>query len=379
MIFRIIIFIFSICSFLACRSVQDEDGIHFIKGEKISFKVNDFASSNPGMGSLYASDSGEYLFLYNHVLKNLQISEFPSNRLKLNIPLEFGNEKRIKKFTGGTLLGKDSIFVTFYPPAFGMINLKGELVFEDKLSSGDFLVTHIGNGNKTPLFLSGSSLYGSQPYLMGHHKMNKEDVQKQSLVYSYDFGSKTSQWHNVTYAKDYWDGGKKLSYYSWAKREDLIYIAPYYDHEIQVFDTKTNSVSNRKRVASRHVQKFELVNKMPGSPEEAYINTLEHGQYEAFLYDQYRDVFYRVFFPPFEIEENYTQTQLNLMERSRPLVGVMVLDKDLNLIAEHVFDKFEVHPHFLLSEKGLYVSTNNMNRDDFSDDYASYQLMELGH
>lgn len=375
---RKISYLFLGISFFSCEGTDNAyQGVHIGKGEKVSFQVNNLASTNPAMGDLYASDSGEYLFLYNHVLKNLQISEFPSNELRLNIPLEFESEKRAKQFTGATLVGKDSIFVTFYPPAIGMINFKGELLFEEKLIGGDFQISHIGNGTQIPIFLNGSSLYGAQPFLIDHHRMSKEDVQRQQLVYSYDLGAKTSQWHNVTYAKDYWDGGKKLSYYSWAKRGDLIYISPFYDHEIQVFDTKTNTVIVKKQVPSSHVRRFNVVNEMPGSPDEALTHRLENGQYETFLYDKYRDVFYRMFFPPFEIEENYTYAQLNLMERSRPLVGIMVLDKDLNLIAEHVFDKFEVHPHFLVSQKGLYVSTNNMNRDDFSDDYASYQLMEL--
>jgi len=59
------------------------------------------------------------------------------------------------------------------------------------------------------------------------------------------------------------------------------------------------------------------------------------------------------------------------------LVGIMVLDKDLNVLSEHVFDNWEVHTQYLVGKKGLYVSTNNMYRDDFSDDYASYQLMVL--
>jgi len=69
--------------------------------------------------------------------------------------------------------------------------------------------------------------------------------------------------------------------------------------------------------------------------------------------------------------------QLRLMERSRQSVGIMVLDKDLNVLSEYVFDHWEVHPQFLVGRKGLYVSTNNMYRDDFSDDFSSYQLMEL--
>jgi len=370
-------YLFMMCFFLfSCGQIQKE-GRQFIKGETISFPVNDMASSNPAMSDLYESDTGEHLFLYNHIIKKLQISEFPSNKLKLNIPLEFENEKRARKFTGGTMISRDSIFVTFYPPGIGIMDFKGDLLVDDKVGKESYNVSHIGNGSGIPMFLVEGRVYGAQPFLMDHHRMKKEDIQRQHLVYSYDLASKEFQWHDVFYSSNYWEEGKKLSNYSWAMREDKIYIAPYYDHEIQVFDPRTNAVVEKKEVKSHYVGKFKYVNELPGSPEEAVIGTLQSNQYENFLYDKYRDVFYRIFFPPFEIDQEYGIEELRQMERSRPLVGIMLLDKDLNLLSEHVFDKFEVHPQFLVGKKGLYVSTNNVNRDDFSDDNSSYQLMVL--
>ncbi|GHB33161.1 hypothetical protein [Mongoliitalea lutea] len=65
------------------------------------------------------------------------------------------------------------------------------------------------------------------------------------------------------------------------------------------------------------------------------------------------------------------------MERSRPLKEIMVLDKELNVLAEHLFEAFGVHSsdNFLVGKVGLYVSTNNMSRDDFSDEVMSYKLL----
>lgn len=353
---------------------------------KISLAANtlkistiDFASSNPGMIKIFDSDSGEHVMIYNHVIKKLQISSFPEGKLKLNIPLEFDNEKRSRRFTGGTLIGNDSIFVTFYPPALGMINFDGELLWERSLPQGNYAVSHIGNGSMIPLFTSYGRVYGAQPFLMDHHRMSTSDIQKQSLVYSASLTNDEAAWHEVYYALDYWEQGKKLSYFSWAKRADLIYIAPFYDHSIQVFDTKTNQIVATKEVKSKHVEKFNIVNELPANTDKAIIETLQSDQYETFLYDPYRDVFYRIFLPGYPIEKAFNTDQLRLMERSRPLTGIMVLDKELNILAEHLFKPFEVHSsdNFLVGKAGLYVSTNNMNRDDFSDEVMSYKLLTL--
>ena len=58
---------------------------------------------------------------------------------------------------------------------------------------------------------------------------------------------------------------------------------------------------------------------------------------------------------------------------------IMVLDKELNIMTKHLFEPFEVHSsdNFLVGKAGLYVSTKNMNRNDFSDEVMSYRLLKL--
>ncbi|WP_236613199.1 MULTISPECIES: DUF4221 family protein [Rhodonellum] len=373
------IHIFIVWAFFSCGQGQNKEFVLETGNLEFSIPINDLASSNPGMISIYDSDSGEHVMIYNHVIKKLQISEFPSGKLKLNIPLEFENEKRNKRFTGGTLIARDSIFVTFFPPSIGMINFEGALMYEEKLPDANYSVSHIGNGSMIPLFKSHGRIYGAQPFLMDHHRMTQEDIQKQQLVYSVSLEGDSSAWHDVFYDAAYWDQGKKLSYFSWAKRGSLIYISPFYDHQIQVFDTKTNKIVEVKEVKSKHVEKFNIVNELPGNEDESVMATLESSQYETFLYDKYRDIFYRMILPAFPSDQKYDIEKLRLMERSRPVTGIMVLDHELNVLTEHIFGPYEIHSsdNFLVGKDGLYVSTNNMNRPDFSDDQMRYKLLKF--
>lgn len=331
------------------------------------------------MIQLVDTDSGEYIFLYNHVIKKLQISEFPSGKLVLNIPLEFDEEKRVRRFTGATLISKDTIGVTFYPPAIGLINFSGDLIKFEPLNEESFNVSHIGNGSFTPLFKEKNEIFGAQPFLMNHHQMEKSDIQKQHLLYSFNLNSNSFRWQPVFYGENYWDNGKKLSYFAWAKRENKIYLSPFYDHEIQVYDLDTKKVILKDGVKSKYVNEFNIVNELPSNAEESILNTIGNDQYETFLYDKYRDIFYRIFLPGYNPSEKHTIEELRILERSRPFTGIMVLDKDLNPILEHIFEKFEVHSsdNFLVGRNGLYVSTNNMNRDDFTEDYFKYKLLKI--
>ncbi|MDO9552337.1 hypothetical protein [Rhodonellum sp.] len=207
---RTSIHIFIVWVFFSCGQGEKKGFKFQLSDLELAIPINEWASSNPGMIIIYDSDSGEHIMIYNHVIKKLQISEFPSGKLKLNIPLEFENEKRNKRFTGGTLIAKDSIFVTFFPPSIGMINFEGELMFEEKLPDANYSVSHIGNGSMIPLFKSNGIIYGAQPFLMDHHRMTQEDIQKQQLVYSISLDEDISAWHDVFYDAAYW--GQEKNY-----------------------------------------------------------------------------------------------------------------------------------------------------------------------
>jgi len=60
----------------------------------------------------------------------------------------------------------------------------------------------------------------------------------------------------------------------------------------------------------------------------------------------------------------------------------MVLDSELNIIGEHIFDKFQVYStnnHFV-GEKGLYISANNPFNPEYDEDMLRYLIFtpELG-
>lgn len=361
------------------RTPEKQHDIILEKIEEISFPATGFVSINPGVIYLIESDSGDYLFVYNHVPKTFQYLKFPSGELIYETPLYFDGPHNVQGFTGGRPIGQDSIWITFYPPAIGLINFKGELLSKKKIDNDLFRVTTLGTGSQTPLIRHGTKIFGAQPYFMNHHGMDKKDIEKHQLIYSYDYLSDSAQWYDVFYPKDYWDLGKKLTYYSWAEREGKIYIAPYYDHEMQVFDMATEAVAFKKQVKSSTINRFNHVNVLPASPHEAIINTLKSDRYGGLYYDQYRDVFYRIFIPGFEPNENASLEELRHLDKSRKRWGIMVLDKDLNILAEHFFKDFEAYPdaNFLVGRKGLYVSMNNLFHPGYEEDRFRHMLMTL--
>jgi len=247
------------------------------------------------------------------------------------------------------------------------------------IPDGLFPVSSVGVNSETPLIQHAGKIFGAQPFFMNHHGMRKEDIKKHQLIYSYDIIKDSIQWHDVFYPEDYWDKGKKLSLFFWSEREGEIYIAPSYDHEIQVFDLSSTTIVGRKQVKASQINSFDYVNDFPSGGNEGMINNLKYDRYGFLLYDKYRDVFYRFFLPGIELEDDFPSDKLSQWDNSKPYTGIMILDTDLNIIGEHMFDKFEVHSsfNFLVGKKGLYVSQNNLNHPDYDEDRFRYILLEL--
>ncbi|WP_194778674.1 DUF4221 family protein, partial [Pararhodonellum marinum] len=204
-------------------------------------------------------------------------------------------------------------------------------------------------------------------------------IRKHQLIYSYDMVKDSIAWYDVFYADDYWDKGKKLTDYSWAISNDKIILAPLYDHEMQVFDIPSGQVIDRKTVKSSAINNFDFVNSLPSGINEGLKNDLKYDRYNTLIYDPYRRVFYRFYDQGFELEEDYPVEKISSMDLSRPYLGVLILDEDLNPIGEHKFQKNEVYTfsnHFV-GEKGLYISTNNLFNEDFSEDSFRYAVFSL--
>ncbi|GMQ30743.1 hypothetical protein [Algoriphagus confluentis] len=56
----------------------------------------------------------------------------------------------------------------------------------------------------------------------------------------------------------------------------------------------------------------------------------------------------------------------------------MVLNQNLEILGENLFENFQIEPwNYFVGKKGLYVSTNNPNRDDFDENFLRYDIMRF--
>jgi hypothetical protein len=363
----------------ACEPEKKSTSFTLEKVEEISIPIRDCTYMNPANARLLETDSGTFLFAYNHVEKKLHFIDFTNGRVIHKVPLAQDGPDNLSRAMGTTLSGLDSIWVTFIPPAVALINFNGEVKFREKIPNQGVELMGIYTPGSRPILKYGNELFGPQPYFMDFQNMDKSDIFKHELLFSMNLESRKFDWHEVYYAEDFWDAGKKISDYSWAMRDGKIYIAPLHDHEIIVYDVVDREIITRKQVKSQLVNRFQFANELIWDRKEAIKTRLAYDHYGDLIYDGYRDVFYRISLPGVEANDDSTEEELWAQYRSKPMVGIMVLDSNLSLLGEHLFEDYEIHSSgsFLVGTKGLYISINNENHPEFDEDHFRYQVVKF--
>jgi hypothetical protein len=145
--------------------------------------------------------------------------------------------------------------------------------------------------------------------------------------------------------------------------DENIYVAPP-DHEhVELVKVKSN-----------YIDKVKLL--------DDYGNvTLEDGcenpNYGNMLYDEYRDVFYRIAYPQTELERKDIRA-IDLLRYGRKNFSIIILDKDLNIIGETMFPDYTYNSTVMfIREDGLYISNSHFMNPEYSDDVLSFRRFDL--
>jgi len=359
----------------SCTKTEENQAIRF-KMDHISLSLSETVPVNPWYVQLIESDSGEYVFLYNHFKSQFQFLDLNSGSIAYEIRIQTEGDHGIRGLNMGSILGEDSLWFTNRPSGLGLLNFSGEVMLRKPIVDESQAGILVDSNFDRRLYKHKNKIFGNQALFMDHHRMDKNSIKTQRLVFSYDIKVDSVAWYNVFYKDSYWEDGKKPSGFSWTERNGKLYIAPYHDHEVQVFDLEAETVVDSREVKSNYVNKFNFVNELP-PPGEGLKNRFASDRYSTILYDKYRDIFYRLFLPSFdpgELDKAYNPMDLEI---SRPVIGIMVLDSELKVIGELLIEDFQIfssHNHFV-GKKGLYLSNNNLFNAAYNEDEMRYLIL----
>src|SRR5690606_13955980 len=238
-------------------------------------------------------------------------------------------------------------------------------------------VNYISSTSEIPFLFEGKTVFGAQPFFRNFFDMTASDPGKYSHIYRIDMASDSpeAEWLPVSNPEDSWKEGKKVSKFTWADRGDSIVVSPYNDHRLWIISKSQKQSIALKEAKAPGVNRFHVIKDMP-SEDQGILEELESDRYELLLYDPYRKLFYRFYFVG--IDANDFAIHYRNLYSNRPKLGVLVLDSNLDILGHHLFGTHEAEPwNYFVGRKGLYVSTNNPNRDDFDENFLRYDVIQF--
>ncbi len=140
--------------------------------------------------------------------------------------------------------------------------------------------------------------------------------------------------------------------------------------DVFVFDNTGNYDMYPLRSLS-HAKKVRINN------EYSYINAIRSPSYMSIKYDPWRDVFYRIFYPGYEVQNNKDEDYYHSLVETPPLFSVIIIDSNFRIIGETTmpFQHYDPHSNFITKE-GLFFGLH-VNHPEFDPDYLSFARFSL--
>ena len=145
----------------------------------------------------------------------------------------------------------------------------------------------------------------------------------------------------------------------------------HYDENIYVATPEHDSI-RKVSVKSKYFDKVQLPDELTASPEDFCVNAW----YNNLLYDPYREVYYRIAYPPSTLDKGVRP--MELVQFGRKNFSIIILDKDFRILGETLFPDNTYNPTIMLVRpEGLYISDSHYLNPQFNDDILSFRKFEL--
>jgi hypothetical protein len=364
--------------FVSCERNENIEILQLLPIEPLEIPISESFNPDRTRAQYYESDSGEYLAILNKTNFSIGIFELEKKQLDISISLTKEGPNGVGLDNGFHILAKDSIFLATIPPEIKILNFDGELLQSISLENKDNSVNFLSSNNEIPFLFSHNKLFGIQPFFNDFFNISENDASSINPIYQVDFSTPITElsWLPIKRPSGFWDEGRKDENLSWTDRFDSIVVAPYTDHRLWVISKREKKIISIIEAKAKSVNNFQILSESDLGGDKGIVESLGKDRYEIIQYDKYRDVFYRFFFKSINWED-YNLSPRKLFS-NRPIVGILVLDNTLSTIGEYVFDTHHIQPwNYFVGKKGLYVSTNNPNRDDFDENFLRYDIIRF--
>jgi hypothetical protein len=131
---------------------------------------------------------------------------------------------------------------------------------------------------------------------------------------------------------------------------------------------KSQSRQCKSRYAPDKIPKYQT---NPDIEKEVH-NTVTNPSYYGILFDKYKKIYYRLFYPGIEVDKNTELSKYFSLIESPKLFSVIILNENLEVIGETLMPEDSYNPYMnFINKDGLHFALH-VNHPDFDPDYLKF-------
>lgn len=341
----------------------------------LSIPLDSLSSSEPNKVQLIESDSGDYIVAINKLLPSIDFYSIKTLKKERSILFFKDGINKIGTLTGFQIFSKDTILVTSAPATISLFDFKGSKNAEFRVQGENQYIQTINSNNKTPLLFHDSFIFGAYPFFTRFWEVSNKSALKINLAFKLNMLSGEINWIPINIPENFWGNGRISPSFQWSQRGDSIVTVLESEPTIRIFSISKNHFIETKALPTM----YKITQKGMTTPPEGnkgIQSQLGQGNMNVILYDKYRDVFYCFYHIPID-PDKYSFKLIDLFLH-KPKVGMLILDKNLNLLEEIIFNDFEVDDlNSFVGKEGLFISSNHPLKDDYNENILKYHILRF--
>jgi hypothetical protein len=365
------------------KSKRSSDKSYYLKADKIlSIPIDDQTKHHGYHIEMIADENGrEYLGYVNMAINELQFYD-PQDQYRLIHRIQIPTDERYRcgNILGFKFYNWDSIYLRPSDPfAVILIDSSARLVDSYSYINNDSLYKKLATssfqfmpGMKPEIYNNRLTIPLQISYFSDDSR--SDEILNQSIGLELDI--KTGEF-NVPdwYLPNEYIESTFNSFESSRVFNGQEYIYSFEgNHNLICYD-KDHTTYSIHKTPSKYIEHFGEKTRSNMSLEKYLDIRTKNPRYLSLVYDQYRDIYYRFFYPgmtdKFELENRRGSRFLHQF-------GIQVLDKDFKTIHETLLPSNTYYSrNFFVNKEGLYLSTDNNDNPDIEEESLKFQLFKL--
>ena len=318
-------------------------------------------------------ENSENDFNYN----SINFYRLDSCKLSHKVLIQRDGPNGIPSFMGHGVIDLNRIIInSMNSNIIYMVDRSGRIINQINYAiSDDGKATTFFDGNSLvykPLVIVGSKIYGVQHPLLKNIK--GDDFKDVPLCITIDTSTRSVELLPMSFPR-LWEKGEGIGFNTHCSRiydgKQFVYA---FRKQHTVVVTSDHIHSKEYLIKSKYIDK--LYNE--GYPTDISISEYQKRQdelavYGNMIYDKYRNVYYRFAYPQCSVES----TDYDYMY-CRKEFSIIVVNSDFEVIGETYFKAGIYAPTlFFVNEDGLYISENNTDNPESSEDKLVFRCFKL--